>query len=275
MRTTSYSQYLLEQDLNVLLYSLNEASIHDWISNAKNLINKAKGQDNVKFLLDSLYKKLKNASSVTKSITLKHLLPLIIGGTIVGSAVIKDIANRSNDIELRRITQNILDGKKHKKHGPDWAQYKKDADSYLKLFKNSPITGDMMANAAKSTFERTGTLVPVDLALAQGQFESQLGTDPKHRNPRLNPFSVGEDDDRTRFHPKSTLHGVQAYYNLMANKYLHGKSVDQLLSNFVNTKGERYASNKKYEDTMKSVVNRIRKFLTKARTARQDDADEI
>lgn len=266
MRATNYNQYLIEQELSFLLVSLNEASFQEWVSKARNLISKVKNPADAEFLLTNLFQKLKSSTRITKNVVLKHLLPLLLGATILTSDMINHIASRTNDSDLQAITHQILDNKMDtvsKQKGPDWAAYSQDASAYLKFFPGTPITGDMMAQAAKKTFDRTGTLVPIDLALAQGQAESQLGTDPRHRNPKKNPFSVGEDDDKTRFHPTSTQHGVQAYYDLMARKYLANKSADQLLANFVDTAGQRYATDRQYEHKMKKRVDHIRNYLNR------------
>jgi hypothetical protein len=248
----------------------------DWINSAKKLVAKATDPVDAKFLLDTLFDKLKNASGITKSVILKHLIPILIGTTLITSDLINKAANNTGDADLKNITQEVLYNKKPtnvKSPQPNWDEYAKDADSYLKFFPGTPLTGELMARAAKRTYDKTGTLVPVDLALAQGQAESSLGTDPRHRNPKTNPWSVGEDDDKTTQFFKGIEHGTQAYYNLTAKNYLRGKSVDQLLSNFVNTKGQRYATDKQYEKKMKKRIDHIRDYLNRARKQRNGEQD--
>jgi len=39
-----------------------------------------------------------------------------------------------------------------------------------------------------------------------------------------------------------------------------GKSVDDLINNFVNNKGQRYASGTQYEDSVKSIANKVKEI---------------
>lgn len=143
---------------------------------------------------------------------------------------------------------------------PDaWADYERTAESYLSrpVFAGSPLVGRMFSDAAKRTHAKTGVMVPVELALAQAQIESGMGR--KGRNPKTNPFNVGEFDAGTKQTFGTTAEGVQAYFDLMAQDYLKKRDFTELLKNFVNERGNRYASNPQYEKMLQSQVQFIRK----------------
>ncbi len=140
-----------------------------------------------------------------------------------------------------------------------WKTYKENADKYLSRFKGTPLTGEILTNSAKKAYETHGVDVPVELVLSQGQFETQMGT--KGRNPSTNPFNVYEYDAGTKKRFKNIDEGVGAYYDLMARKYLKGKKLDDLLRNFVNTEGLRYASDKDYEKKVGGQIATIRRFI--------------
>jgi len=137
------------------------------------------------------------------------------------------------------------------------------AQKYLDrdVFKGTPITGKMLEKSAKETYEKTGKLIPLELALAQAQFESSMGREG--RSPQTNPYNVGEFDNKTTMTFDKTEDGVDAYYKLMANDYLNDKKPDELLKNFVNKNGHRYAKNPKYEAGLKTQIGYINRFLNK------------
>lgn len=145
----------------------------------------------------------------------------------------------------------------------DWENYTVMAQNYLNrgVFKGTPLTGQLLTNSAKKTYEQTGDLIPFDFALSQAQWESSMGR--KGRSPTNNPFNVGEFDEGTKMKFKSTQEGVQKYYDLVANDYLVGdKTIEDLLSNYVNFEGNRYASDENYETKIKDQMNFINKFLS-------------
>ena len=143
-----------------------------------------------------------------------------------------------------------------------WKQYEEIATEYLKrdVFKGTKLTGADLVNAAKKTYEATGKLIPVDLVLAQGQRETHLGSKLKSKN---NFFNVGNFDDGRVVHYKTAQDGVQAYYDLIANDYLVNKTPKELITNFVNKDGNRYASDKEYEKYLKEQTSYIRRNFVK------------
>ena len=146
----------------------------------------------------------------------------------------------------------------------EWADstfqnYETKAKVYLKRFKNTPIKAEMLSKAARNAYDSTGVLLPVELALAQAQIESSMGT--KGRSPKTNPFNIGEYDTRTAVHFSNTTEGIQAYYYVMCGVYLNCKEVDILFKNFTNCHGRRYASSPNYENVIKKQFNYIQRYI--------------
>ena len=146
-----------------------------------------------------------------------------------------------------------------------WEGYAKQAQQYLDRpnYKGTPLTGDMITKAALDTYQKTGKKVPLELALAQGQFETQFGTDSSGRpGYKTNPWNVGEFDSGTRRTFKTTEEGTQAYFDLMANDYLRNKNLQALLDSEIrNYQGNKYATGKGYSKKVSDQIDYIRKFF--------------
>ncbi len=124
---------------------------------------------------------------------------------------------------------------------------------------NAQVTGEMMANCAKKYFSQG--YVPPELALAQLTLEGGLSKKPNVKPiTTKNPFNVGNTDSGKINVRPSFEDGVCLYYDLMTRKYLtKGKSAEDLLQNFVNVSGHRYASGQDYEEDLNSLVGTIKK----------------
>ena len=122
-----------------------------------------------------------------------------------------------------------------------FTEYQVKADLYLgrEEFEGTPIKGEMLSLAAENAYDSTGILLPVELCLAQCQWESGMGL--KGKSPINNPFNVGEYDSGTVMWFDSTFDGVQAYYYFMTINYLPCSTIDELFKDFVNCGGHRYA----------------------------------
>jgi hypothetical protein len=144
-----------------------------------------------------------------------------------------------------------------------FGDYEKRADIYLSQskYKDSPIRPYMLSSAAKDSYLLTGVFLPVELALAQAEVESSMGT--KGRSPDTNPFNIGEYDTYTAMRFNSTYDGIKAYYKYMTNNYLRCKDIDDLLKQFRNCNNRRYATDTEYEFKIKNQINKISKHVNK------------
>lgn len=142
-------------------------------------------------------------------------------------------------------------------------EYKLKADLFLSRgdFSGTPISGDIISLAARNAYDSTGILVPLELALSQCIWESSMGR--RGKSPKNNPFNVGEYDNGTVRYFETTFDGVQAYYYLIANDYLRCRTVYELFEEYVNCKGDRYASEVNYEDMVSKEYYRIKRWLSK------------
>ena len=140
-------------------------------------------------------------------------------------------------------------------------QYEIDAQTYLDkpTFTGTPLSGTMLAECARNAYDSTGIIVPLNLALAQAQFESGMGR--KGRSPITNPYNIGEWDGKTVTRFTTTKQGVQSYYFLMASRYLVDKSPEELYQSFTNTAGHRYAKAKDYERKISNQATYIERWI--------------
>ena len=128
------------------------------------------------------------------------------------------------------------------------------------------ITGTMMATGAKQAFDRYQKYVPAELALAQLATEGGIGNSNPNSRPikTRNPFNVGNTDDGKNIVHNDVQSGINTYYNLIAKSYLgKGKTANDLVNNFVNHSGLRYAG-PEYEKSVNSIAiqaNKIAKTI--------------
>jgi hypothetical protein len=139
--------------------------------------------------------------------------------------------------------------------------YKSVADSYIATRKANHLgaNGYMFASSALQAQKNFKVLVPVELALAQMNQEGGFSIDPKAQPVRtINPFNIGNvDNGATKKYP-NVSQAILSYYNLMARDYLNGKSVSDLLKNFVDYRGLRYASAPNYEAKVTDTLNDVK-----------------
>lgn len=144
---------------------------------------------------------------------------------------------------------------------PNWDTYSSMAQNYLNrpIFKGTPLNGQMFADEARQTYRQTGVYVPPSLALAQAQYETHMGK--RTRSPN-NIFNIGETDGGGHKAYDAPEDSVADYYQLMANRYYAGgqKTTGDLLNNFVDVNGNRYASNPNYENQISGQMNFINRY---------------
>jgi hypothetical protein len=152
----------------------------------------------------------------------------------------------------------------------DFKEYARKANAYIrKVNPDTNISGEMLAAGAQRAMQQYGRTVPVELALAQLQLEGYLEKRKTPNKPQRtnNPFNVGNTDsgatithsDDPRTGTSALQSGVNAYYDLMARSYLKKRTPNELLNNFVNYAGNRYASAPHYEAGLKKIINNIQK----------------
>jgi len=174
--------------------------------------------------------------------------------------------NNSED-DLVSITENSDNipydwtsntGRKLNSSSFNYDDYRNKIDNYLKeKHPNAPVSGENFAKAAQESFFKTGKIIPVELVIAQAELESNFGTSGGRPTITKNIYNVGNTDDGSNNIQKDWQSGINKYYDLLSTKYLVNKKPDDLLHNFVNTSGNRYASDKNYERKLKYLINNL------------------
>lgn len=106
--------------------------------------------------------------------------------------------------------------------------------------------------------------VDVIFVLAQGQVESHFATKGTAKKTK-SIFNVGAYDGhsatkqrRNGFGYNNANDSIEPYLKLLTNNYLvDGKTETDMMINYVNNIGQRYASNPKYEKMLRNIYNRI------------------
>lgn len=182
---------------------------------------------------------------------------------LIGNTVqIKQVDNKIDDLTHIPLSKEDMYPSRNKAWRDSvFTDYEARAKVYLSRpdFTGTPLNSKMMTLCAKNTYDSTGVLIPVELALLQAQVESSMGR--AGRSPVNNPFNLGESTSGTTMWFKSTFEGTQAYYYMMANNYLRCKTPEQLLLNFTNCNGHRYAESLEYEIKMSGEYIKIKNWI--------------
>jgi hypothetical protein len=189
--------------------------------------------------MDGLMTFLKNPIDEQKTAL---ITPGPIEVIIVPSSISKNI--KFTDLDL-----NTAEG---------YAKYVEICQNFINRQKPNPleITGEMMAIGAKATLLATGKYVPPELALRQLRQEGGIGDPNLNALPvrTKNPFNVGNKDDGTTVTYEIVQGGINRYYDRIAVEYLvNGKTAFDLITNFINRDGKRYASAANYESALQQI----------------------
>lgn len=103
--------------------------------------------------------------------------------------------------------------------------------------------------------------IPISFTLAQGEVESHFGTTGlAYRTNSV--WNVGAFDDYSisdiQHKFSNPNDSVVPYLELLSNNYLLNKTTEDLLENFVDINGNRYASDTYYETKLKTKVSYIK-----------------
>lgn len=134
---------------------------------------------------------------------------------------------------------------------------------------NAGINGNMLASAAKNTYQSTKKYIPPELALAQLALEGGLSKDLNAKPIRTNnPFNVGNYDSGKTVPFRTKQEGINRYYSLIANDYMgDGMHAGHLAQNFVNKQGNRYASSSDYESKLNQIMKEVNNISQSIRSA--------
>lgn len=103
--------------------------------------------------------------------------------------------------------------------------------------------------------------IPITFTLAQGEIESHFGTTGLAFRTN-SVWNVGAFDgyssDDIKHKYNNPNDSVDPYLNLLSSNYLVAKTVEDLLENFVDINGNRYATDPHYEDKLKSKIGYIK-----------------
>jgi len=219
-------------------------------------------------LLDIANQVLKEQQQVDEASLKSKLIAPLFATAVATAAGGAAYLNRNKDLD-KPISVDIQS--QYEKANPGFSFFNLNEKKGIELYaevcqafidKRSPnplgITGDMMAKAAADVLKSTKKYVPPELALAQLVVEGGIGNDNKNSRPikYKNPYNIGNVDSGKNRKFSSVYNAIKAYYELVATDYLSGQSPSNLISNFINTAGNRYASAASYESMLKSVANR-------------------
>lgn len=213
---------------------------------------------------EAMLRELNEAASLQdiKKKIKKALLAGVTAAAILGAVARMNINDRQK-LELEQMVELFSDSTQmdtiHKKKVQACKEYMEWA---MKNQGYSWETTKLTPEALVTACEENNFSLPFTMAIAN--LESCFGQTP--RSKRTNSvFSVGSYDNGKNVCTYSTPdESITPFINLIKTDYLQDgeKTIGDLLTTngFVNMNGHRYASNKKYEGQVKSIMNRIVKM---------------
>lgn len=150
-------------------------------------------------------------------------------------------------------------------------------DSYIhKTAPKSKVNGKTIVNTCLDYD------VDIKLVLAQGHIESHFGTTGVAAKTN-NIFNVGAESKfpikkmaRNGYIYKHPDESVEPFIKLLKRNYLvNGKTEEDLLKNYVNRSGHRYASSRSYESKLRSIVNNLKKTQITSYTNKYKQCEKI
>ena len=207
-----------------------------------------------------------NESLDFNSIKKKIKRALLAGATAAAilGAVARMNINDNQKLELEQMVELFSDSIQHTDtiHEQKVQACKEYMEWAMKNQGYSLETTQLTPEALVTACEENNFSLPFTMAIAN--LESCFGQTP--RSKRTNSvFSVGSYDNGKNVCTYSTPdESIAPFINLIKTDYLQDgeKTIGDLLktNGFVNMNGHRYASNKKYEGQVQSIMNRIVKM---------------
>jgi hypothetical protein len=189
----------------------------------------------------------------------KKLAALIGAGIIAGSSLI-DLPKNCSNKEDNKIEYNNPYGINNIDY-ENIVNKEKLVKDYISdiLSKHGKTLSDLKFNPNNLVIASYQYEYDLPLLLAQLQIESHFGTTERARRTN-SMFSIGAyDDGRDVVKYANQDSSIIPFIKIIKRDYLMNgeKEVDQLLQNFVNYNGHRYASNPKYESELAKTRNSI------------------
>ena len=217
-----------------------------------------------------------SSQTITDSTTTPEMIKVMVGKLKTKGVTSEDLKKYLDSVSTGGGT-NFVDLDLTTDVG--YQKYKDICQNFINSQKSNllNITGKMLADAAKETYKNHKKYVPPQLALAQLSIEGGFSSNPNARPIKTkNPYNVGNVDSGENVYHSSVENGIRKYYDLIGMNYLTGgKTASDLIQNFVNKNGNRYASAPKYEAALKSLISQINKNNVKSVVSDFSDISNI
>lgn len=188
---------------------------------------------------------------------------LVLGiTTLVGAKMISNSTNKSKEYIYRQeqiAIQEQLQEQRLAEYNEARNQLAIEVDNYItSVAPKANIDAFLMVDLCWQYG------VDIRFVLAQGQIESHFATKGT-ASRTLSIFNVGAYDGHSASRQRRNGFGfsdpnesIEPYLQLITTEYMvNGKTESDLMKNYVNNLGMRYASNPRYESMLRSVYNRI------------------